>query len=221
MWEFVDKIVLINLESRTDRLEHMKEVCKKFPSEKVIRFNAIETKGIGLIGCGKSHAGVIQMAIDNNWKNVLVLEDDTEWNKFEKGYEKLEKLVQKDYDVILLGAIIDNNSYNDETSRVTCARTMSSYLVNSKFYQTLLDNIKEGVEKLQVPELCYNYNNMIDGKPEIRMMYRHWDFGCDQYWKLLQPNHNFYIIVPNLMYQINDYSDNIDGYANYTNEFIL
>jgi GR25 family glycosyltransferase involved in LPS biosynthesis len=203
MWEFIDKIVFINLESRKDRLEHMQLVCNKFPSEKVIRFNAIETKGCGLIGCGKSHVGVVEMAIENNWKNVLILEDDVEWNKFEEGYEKLEKLVERDYDVILLGGIIKgDNSYDKETSRVNCVQTMSSYLVNSKFYTKLLNNLKEGITKLEIAR-------------------EHWLYGCDQYWKHLQPHHNFYIIVPNLMYQRNEYSDNAETYVDYTNEFIL
>jgi hypothetical protein len=45
MFEFVDKIVYINLEHRTDRRAQIEEVLKDV-SDKVIRFNAIkETHG--------------------------------------------------------------------------------------------------------------------------------------------------------------------------------
>ena len=38
-WNFIDKVVYINLERSTERNEHMKEFVKPF-GDKVIRFNA-------------------------------------------------------------------------------------------------------------------------------------------------------------------------------------
>ena len=43
------------------------------------------------------------MAIQNNWENVLIVEDDMVWKNFNKGYNTLQNLVNKPYDVILLG----------------------------------------------------------------------------------------------------------------------
>jgi predicted AAA+ superfamily ATPase len=37
--------------------------------------------------------GLLEMAIENKWKNVLVLEDDIEWNHSEIGYRNLKKLL--------------------------------------------------------------------------------------------------------------------------------
>lgn len=202
MWEFLDKIVFINLEKRKDRLEKITEVCKVFPTEKVVRFNAIENPGFGILGCGKSHADVLKMAIDNGWKNILILEDDATWNKFEEGYEKLCELVKTDYDVITLGSGINHISdYNSDSSRVTNAHAMTAYIVHSKFYTTLLNNLNEGIHKLQSTG-------------------EHWNYACDMYWKILQPYYNFYMIMPVMMYQYANYSDNSLAYMDYASGFI-
>lgn len=205
MWEFVDKIVFINLEKRKDRLEKITEVCKRFPTEKVVRFNAIETPGFGILGCGKSHAAVLKMAIENGWNNVLILEDDVVWNNFEEGYKKLEEIIKNNYDVIMLGGVLgDGGDYNTETKRVINVQTAGSYIVHSKFYHTLLQNY-------------------IDGGSKLEATGKHWIYANDQYWKCLQTSYNFYMVVPNLMYQAPCYSNCGDGSipVDYTNLFML
>ena len=208
MWEFVDQIVFINLERRKDRLEHMNEVCKVFPPEKVQRFNAIETPGFGSIGCGRSHVAVLELAIQNNWKNVLILEDDATWNKYEEGYAKLEQLAKKDYDVILLGAILTDDSYyrpshyDTETSRVYNAQTCTAYLVHQNMYAKLRDVFTEAIDNLEVAR-------------------QHWIYAIDQYWKTLQSEHYFYMVMPCMMYQYDNYSDNTNTYVTYSTSFIV
>lgn len=203
MWEFIDKVVFINLEKRKDRLDDIIEVCKVFPPEKVVRFNAIENKECGLIGCGKSHAQVIQMAIDNKWKNVLVLEDDTTWNKYDTGYTNLEELVKKDYDVIIIGGCLDENGiFDTNTNRVVNVQTTTAYIVHEKFYNTLLDNFNTGVTLLEQTGI-------------------HWLYAIDQYWKQLQREHIFLMIVPNMMYQSDGFSDNSRTYVYYKDSFKL
>ena len=204
MWEFLDKVVFINLEKRKDRLEHMNEVCKVFPPEKVVRFNAIEYPPKGIIGCAKSHAGVLEMAIENKWKNVLVLEDDATWNKFEQGYARLEELVKNDYDVIMLGGNIrDNNGqYDPITHKVYDVQSAHAYLVNEKFYEVLLNNLREGIRGYEATGFDWIYPN-------------------DQYWKRVQRQYNWYMIVPNLMYQTPSHSDTGNCYMDVTNVFIL
>lgn len=197
MWEFIDKIVFINLEKRKDRLEKITEVCKVFPSEKVVRFNAIETPGFGILGCGKSHAAVLEMAIENGWNNVLILEDDATWHKFEEGYEKLCELIKTDYDVITLGSCIQTILYyNSLNSRAKGLTAMTAYIVHSKFYTTFLNNLHDGIDKLKTTG-------------------EHWHYACDQYWKLLQPDYNFLMIKPVMMYQYANYSDNANDFVDY------
>lgn len=198
MFEFVDKVVYINLEHRTDRRVHIEEQLSIVPRDKLLRFNAIKDKNGG-VGCVKSHIAVLEMAIVNKWKNVLVVEDDMTWNNFEQGYKKLEDLADKPYDCIVLGA--PNNAIIDkETYRVTNAQTTTAYLINSHYIQSLIDNLKEGMQLLVKTG-------------------RHWDYMLDQYWKKLQEKDNWFIIHPNLVYQTPSYSDLSMKYVDYRDFF--
>jgi glycosyl transferase family 25 len=90
MWEFIDKVIYINLDHREDRRKIMDTFFEKgnIPTEKIVRFSAIRAKKG--VGCLRSHAGALSMAKENGWKNVLILEDDLEWLDFENGYKQLE-----------------------------------------------------------------------------------------------------------------------------------
>lgn len=184
MWEFIDKIVYINLDKRPEKNEHMKKITSIFPSEKVIRFSAIEWNP-GNIGCTKSHIEVMKMAIDNKWENVLILEDDVIWNRFESGYALLENLASQEYDVIHLGP--SNANYDVNTLRVFSGYCTSSYLVNGNYIPKLLSNFQEGM------------NLLIQTKSNI--------YPCDVYWISLMQNDKWYLCNPCLMYQQESYSD--------------
>ena len=185
MWEFIDKVVYINLDKRQERDEHMKRVTAVFPPEQVLRFSAIEAKP-GSVGCTKSHIAVMKMAISQKWKNVLILEDDVVWNRIEEGYALLEKLASQHYDVIHLGPSVP--LYDVNTLRLYKASTTSSYLVNGSYLPTLLSNFQEGLELLL---------NTTDYKL----------YACDVYWNRLISKDTWYVCIPCLMYQQDNYSD--------------
>jgi len=185
MFEFVDKVVYINLDHRKDRRESITKQLEVFPSEKVIRFPAIR-EDKGAIGCTKSHIAIVEMAIENKWKNVLILEDDAIWNKFEEGYARLEKLITNPYDVIVFGSTL--TEYDKETYKMHRGHTTTSYLVNSHYYETLLANYKYGLKMLLETGLCRIY-------------------AIDRFWQHLQNKDNWYCIIPCLMYQTPSMSD--------------
>ena len=193
MWDFIDKVVYINLDHRTDRNEHMKEITTTF-GDKVSRFSAIKTD-YGLIGCCMSHISVLKNAIENNYKNILVIEDDAEWNNFEEGYQILKNLASKPYDVIMLGGSFV--SYNSETYKLHSAKTTTGYLVDKHYMQTLLSNFEEGLSYL-IKDYSIFFN-----------------YALDAYWNRLQQKDNWFIVQPPLMYQTPSYSDICNTYADY------
>ena len=79
MWEFIDKIIYINLDHRDDRRKIMSKFFQntKIPLEKVVRFSGIKKK-YGPRGCLESHTSILELAKENGWKNILILEDDLE-----------------------------------------------------------------------------------------------------------------------------------------------
>lgn len=187
MFEFIDKVVYINLDRRTDRREHMEKMTQVF-GDKVIRFNAIPHT-IGIVGCVKSHIEILKMALRQEWKNVLVLEDDSEWNRFSTGYSILNTLANNPYDVILLGgcsSYFDRNSYKLYSSQTTTA-----YLINKHYIPILLQNFESGLIGL----LDTNDRPV---------------YSLDMYWKQLQAKDNWFIVSPSLIYQMPSYSD-IEG----------
>jgi glycosyl transferase, family 25 len=195
-WNFIHKAVYINLDRRTDRDNHMKEMTRCL-GDKVIRFSAIEHNP-GFVGCTKSHIAILEMAIQNKWKNVLILEDDAVWNKINQGYSTLRELTSKDYDVIVLGGtFVEHNQ-----SRLINCKSTVGYLVNSKYYKTLLENFKEGLKHLEETNDLTN-------------------FAIDSFWAPLQARDKWFVVSPCLIYQKPDHSDICNNFQDYTNLFQL
>ena len=81
MDKYIEKVIYINLKDRTDRKKTCEETLNKlFSKDKIIRLDAIKHEK-GYIGCALSHLKCLELAIENNWKNVLIVEDDILWTK--------------------------------------------------------------------------------------------------------------------------------------------
>lgn len=187
MFDFIEKVIYINLEHRKDRKEQIEKQLSIFPSEKVQRFNAVYEPRRGHLGCSKSHIEVLKLAIQNNWKNYLVVEDDMEFTNFEESYKILENLVNNPYDVIVLGGTALSCDIKSYRLYNCCCTT--AYMVSNHYYSKLLKNFEEGAFLLDK-----NYS-----KSDF--------YAIDQYWHNLQRIDNWYCIIPVLCKQISDYSD--------------
>ena len=194
---FIDKVVYINLEHRTDRKYAIEKELALIPKEKIVRFPGIYNAQHGGIGCTKSHIEVLKMAIRNNWKNYIVIEDDATWNNC-NGSVQLKNLLQNSYDVILLGHI--NARYNAETFKLDYATTTTSYLVSNHYYKKLLNNFQEGLNHFIQTNIYKN-------------------FAIDQYWLSLMKEDNWYCVAPSMFIQRPDFSDIIKKEVNYTIHF--
>jgi GR25 family glycosyltransferase involved in LPS biosynthesis len=110
----IDKIYVINLKKNQDRLEKFMENARKANVD-VNRFDAVYGKELskdhpdilkyfvkdhglsdGQIGCALSHIKIWEDAVKNNYKNILVFEDDAIipkdfWDKFNEAYNELHK----------------------------------------------------------------------------------------------------------------------------------
>lgn len=186
MLEFIEKVIYINLEHRKDRREHIEKQLSCFDSQKIVRLDAIYEKEKGHLGCSKSHAAALKLALENSWNNCLIVEDDAVWNKFETGIITLEKLSNNNFDVIMLGGTAVE--YDKNTNKLFKCCCATAYLVNKHYYNNLLNIFNESINFLE--------KNYI---PDVG--------AIDQIWHSLQKNDNWYIIIPCLMTQIKNYSD--------------
>lgn len=189
-FDFVEHIIFINLDDRKDRLEHMNKMLSFIDKSKITRMSAVKDS-FGHIGCSKSHIKCLNLAIKNNWKNILILEDDMMWNNYNKSLKVLKKIykLHPDFDVITFG-----NSYphfNKRTYRLYSAVSTTAYLVNNHYYETLRDTFEEGLKKLE------------DSRDVS---------GClDQIWKKLQKKDKWYIVNPALVVETNDNYSSIEN----------
>jgi hypothetical protein len=191
MWEFVDKFIYINLDHREDRRKLMESFFDKgkIPLEKVVRFSAIK-RAKGALGCLESHTEALRMAKQEGWKNVLILEDDLEWLDFESDYPKLEELTKlPNWDVIMLVGWY----WKYEFPRVYHASNAGAYLVNSSYYDTLLQNRESCIVKIK-KTIGFNFFNKQK-------------FQADTGWKPLQKIHNWYGLNPCICRQVDGFSD--------------
>ena len=132
MFDSIEKVVYINLAHRTDRKEQTeKHLTNLFSSEKIVRFEAIKHDN-GAIGCTMSHISILEMAMKENWKNILILEDDIGWKTNNNNSSILTKLMNSKYDVILLSGYYVK--YDKETFRLKSAQTTGAYIVNNSYY---------------------------------------------------------------------------------------
>jgi len=193
----IEHVVYINLDERTDRRAEVEDQLSPFGS-RVERFSAIKNSW-GAIGCSQSHIAVLKLAKERNWGNVLVIEDDFIWKNRPSSESILSELLEKPYDVILLGGAYVK--YIPKLHRCIEAQTTTAYLVNSSYYDTMISNFEEGLSHL-LEEKDY-------GK-----------YALDQWWKQLQRKDRWFIIIPGLATQRPSFSDIEGHFVNYEDAFV-
>lgn len=209
----VEHILYINLEHRIDRKEQiMKTLSEYFFEEIIYRIPGILNINSPAIGIAQAHINALQHAITNNWKHVLIMEDDMIFNEFEKNYKKLQDLMSSPYDTIVLGGI--NVDYNPETSKLYKCSSMGAYLVHQNYFLTLLNNFKDGLKNLIREDIklrhkfLWNPRKFEDGQ----------QFIIDKYWQRLQQKDNWFILP--LCYSKEDYSDTLKKSFNWEPYFL-
>lgn len=194
MFSEIDHIYYINLDHRTDRNEEIQNELKKMemPLEKITRFSAIYDKGIGGVGCGKSHIAVLQDALEKGYNQILVLEDDFTFCTTKEELEiQMEKLKQIEYDICLISYSLLDSSVIDEHStflKVLEAQTTSGYIVKRHYIENIIQKFEWAVENFAQT----NY---------------HWLYAIDIAWKPLQLQDNWICFHPRAGKQRASYSD--------------
>ena len=190
----------INLESRTDRKIHVEKQLQKVGIV-AERFNAIKLPN-GALGCSMSHLKCLEIAKQNDWESVLIIEDDIKFLNPTLFVSQLNKFFElhNDWDVVLIAGnnVPPYEKIDDTCVKVTRCQTTTGYIVKKHYYNTLIDNIRNSI------------NNLIKD-PTNGFLY-----AIDKYWFALQQKHNWYLIIPLTVTQREDYSDIEKRSTNYT-----
>lgn len=195
----LDKIMYINLEHRTDRRTEIETELNKFelPYE---RYNAI--KAPDGVGCVMSHLNVLKLAKKRGYKNILILEDDFTFLVSKEEFEK--QLTQffdnvKEFDVAMLAYNLHADEPVPEHSfirRVLKAQTASAYIVNSHYYDKLIQ--------------LYEW-----ACPLLYETKRHWEFMNDICTYPLQQRDKWYYFTHRIGKQRDGFSDNSNAFMSY------
>jgi glycosyl transferase family 25 len=184
-------IFYINLQKRTDRRAEIEKELDGF-GLLYERFEAIE-RSPGIVGCGYSHLEVLKTARDRGLPNVLIFEDDFEFLvSKETFWENVNDFFEKriPYDVLMFSYNIEKSTpFNSLLFKVEAATTASAYVVNSYFYDTIIELYETNLPLLESTKM-------------------HWIYANDQIWKNIQPNAKWYGFNTRLGRQRGSYSDN-------------
>lgn len=205
----IQHILYINLDSRPDRKEHvlkqLKSIGLSMDTDSCQRFPAIALpNGNGRFGCSMSHIKCLELAKSSKWDHVLIVEDDIEFLEPLLFQMQLNAFLQtqnaSNMDVLLFaGNVVPPYKPIDNTCvQVSRCQTTTGYLVKSHYYDTLIANIREGLQLLM-------------RNPEKHVMY-----AIDKWWFQLQQKDTWYLIIPLTVTQREDYSDIEKKRTNYT-----
>ena len=149
--ETFDRVVVINLARRTDRLARFWELLGQWPFKTPRRFEAVDglatgvpegwDKGPGAWGCLLSHRAVLESAIDDGIRSLLVLEDDAyPVANFSPLCESFLKNVPDDWDGLMLGAehLLPPQVISPGVVRCVASNRSHAYAVRGRFMGVLL-----------------------------------------------------------------------------------
>jgi glycosyl transferase family 25 len=198
--EDFEHVYYINLGHRTDRKEHVEKEFTILGIKKFNRFAAIHMNN-GAIGCTLSHIKVLENAKKEGLPYIMVCEDDIQFTKPTLFKDQLNGLLQsgETWDVILIAG---NNlppyiKTNEYCVQVRQCQTTTGYIVKQDYYDTLIENMREGVKKLMAEP------------------HRHFLYALDKYWFFLQHRDKWLLVTPLTVVQRVDYSDIEKKLTNY------
>lgn len=188
-------IFYINLDRRPDRRQHIEHELQRIGwFEQAERFSAVDNPSNPALGCSHSHLEVLKRARLQKKKMAIVVEDDLVWEyETEDIKNKLKKVLDGriPWKVILLGGNhgAPTTAMNSACRRVTACQTTTGYIVHHQYYDTLIQNMEEGI-------------HLLEQYPTERTQY-----AIDRYWLQLQKKDMWLILDPAVATQLPGYSD--------------
>lgn len=141
---YFDKIVVINLDRRIDRMRKMSEQLKSLGIE-YERFNAYDAAALNIspiLATKMSHLKVIE---NNIGKQILILEDDALFcENFNEKFERAIKELPENTDILYLGAyLVECQDYNQYWLKNIYSTGLQAYSIHPDKMQLILDRLKD------------------------------------------------------------------------------
>ena len=204
-FEYFDKVFLINLDKRNDRLDrcngifeqnNVKDLVERFsgivpdPSDDIPFTKDTEKIKVPLYGCLLSHVNIIKRAKAEGLKSILVLEDDVDFINVDYIDKSVEQLKNKEWSLFYLGA----------NTHVPLNKVDENLLVLKKGYAT---------HAVAYHESFYDYFIENFERRNIHII----DVWLSDYG---QENFKSYCTFPITAVQVSNHSDIHDAFADYS-----
>jgi GR25 family glycosyltransferase involved in LPS biosynthesis len=221
-FNFFEKIYCINMDSRLDRWQNCLKNFEDYQITNYERISGVEIlekdfqnldqKSRSQLGCALSFYRIIKNSYNNNYKSVLIFEDDFYFNNnLEKTLEVLENSIKdlpEEWDIFYLGANVMYDFSNNPMS------SFKEYLfkLNSAYCTHSISFSKKGIELImnKFPEEIIFINEMISNYQAIDIFLSK-DFCL-----------NNFCFIPNEMIclQYPSFSSIEDAYCDYSYELL-
>ena len=180
--DFFDKVIVINLDRRTDRMDKLVPQLEKLDIQ-YEKFSAVDGKQLGvdpIVAGLQSHLQVMKQITG---QRVLILEDDAQFvEDFNEKFEKVIQTLPEDWDIFYLGALVPKDvglvrMVNRHWGIQVLTTGSQAYCINPSRLEYFINKLED-----------YNY---------------YIDVGLRDFAKDLKA----YITQPNLVVQFPSYSD--------------
>ena len=165
LFDRFDKVYLVNLDRRPDRLKNFEAQVKKYNLGEYTRVSAVDGSNLNLgeytnvlksgeLGLVLTNLNIIKDAKENNYKNILILEDDCSFTEEILNIDEYFSMLPKDWDMLYMGG--NHNTHmgiqgpiivNEKV--VKLHSTYSTHFIGIK--ETLFDHIEIILSKYQDP----------------------------------------------------------------------
>ncbi len=152
------KTFCINLKRRKDRKKKMIKQFKKFNMNNVEFFTARLHPNGGVAGCRDSHLQVIQIAKEQRWPYVMILEDDLQFS------QNLHNIVlpNEEWSMLYLGGTLTSNIGESDAPwvRIKDCWTTCGYIVHASLYDKIIADLQtyeDEVDRYYVENIQHDY----------------------------------------------------------------
>lgn len=204
-FEYFDKVFLINLDKRKDRLDrcngifeqnNVRDLVERFPgivpdpSDDIPYTKDTEKIKIPLYGCLLSHINIIKRAKAEGLKSVLVLEDDVDFINIDYIDRSVEQLKNKEWSLFYLGANTHVPLNKEDENLLVLKKGFATHAVayHESFYDYFIQNFEQ--RNIQIIDVWLS------------------DYG--------QENFKSYCTFPITAVQVSNHSDIHDAFADYS-----
>jgi len=148
--DFFNKVILINLDKRTDRLEDVSKELNQLniEFERISAVDALELDITPKDACRASHIKALEMAEGN----TLILEDDaTFMPNFTDNFTKFIENLPRRWDILYLGAYIGHSEpVNNYMVRGLITSSSHAYSINYNRVSEMLEIVRNNTDHIDV-----------------------------------------------------------------------